>query len=70
MSWHVLSQVGGADIVVAAVGVPEMVKGDWIKPGAVVIDCGITSIDGLLLFFARPLTCGRATAQKIIFNLF
>ena len=42
-------QVGGADIVVAAVGVPEMVKGDWIKPGAVVIDCGITSIDGLLL---------------------
>ena len=39
-------QVGEADIVVAAVGVPEMVKGDWIKPGAVVIDCGITSVPG------------------------
>lgn len=34
-----------ADIVVAAVGRPEMVKGDWIKPGAVVIDVGINRID-------------------------
>ena len=30
-----------ADIVVAAVGRPEMIKGEWIKPGAVVIDVGI-----------------------------
>jgi len=35
-----------ADIVVAAVGVPELVKGDWIKPGAVVIDVGINRIEG------------------------
>ncbi|MFT6169510.1 MAG: methylenetetrahydrofolate dehydrogenase (NADP+)/methenyltetrahydrofolate cyclohydrolase [Celeribacter sp.] len=34
-----------ADIVVAAVGRAEMVKGDWIKPGAVVIDVGINRID-------------------------
>jgi methylenetetrahydrofolate dehydrogenase (NADP+)/methenyltetrahydrofolate cyclohydrolase len=33
-----------ADIVVAAVGRPEMVKGDWIKPGAIVIDVGINRI--------------------------
>jgi methylenetetrahydrofolate dehydrogenase (NADP+)/methenyltetrahydrofolate cyclohydrolase len=33
-----------ADIVVAAVGRPEMVKGDWLKPGAVVIDVGINRI--------------------------
>lgn len=33
-----------ADIVVAAVGRPEMVKGDWIKPGATVIDVGINRI--------------------------
>ena len=33
-----------ADILVAAVGVPEMVKGDWIKPGAVIIDVGINRI--------------------------
>ena len=32
-----------ADILVAAVGRPEMVKGDWVKPGAVVIDVGINS---------------------------
>lgn len=34
-----------ADIVVAAVGRPEMVKGDWIKPGATVIDVGINRAD-------------------------
>ena len=33
-----------ADIVVAAVGRPEMVRGDWIKPGAVVIDVGINRL--------------------------
>ena len=34
-----------ADILVAAVGRPEMVKGDWIKKGAIVIDVGINRID-------------------------
>jgi methylenetetrahydrofolate dehydrogenase (NADP+)/methenyltetrahydrofolate cyclohydrolase len=34
----------GADILVAAVGRPGMIKGDWIKPGAVVIDVGINRI--------------------------
>jgi methylenetetrahydrofolate dehydrogenase (NADP+) / methenyltetrahydrofolate cyclohydrolase len=34
-------RVSEADLVVAAVGVPEMVKGSWLKPGAVVIDVGI-----------------------------
>lgn len=37
-----------ADIVVAAVGRPEMVKGDWIKPGAVVIDVGINRVAGAI----------------------
>jgi methylenetetrahydrofolate dehydrogenase (NADP+) / methenyltetrahydrofolate cyclohydrolase len=35
-----------ADIVVAAVGRPEMVRGDWLKPGAVVIDVGINRQPG------------------------
>ncbi len=35
-----------ADIVVAAVGRPEMIKGDWIKPGACVIDVGINRVAG------------------------
>lgn len=34
-----------ADLVVAAVGRPQMVKADWIKPGAIVIDVGINRID-------------------------
>lgn len=34
-----------ADIVVAACGRPEMVRGSWIKPGAVVIDVGINAVD-------------------------
>ncbi|CAL4082611.1 unnamed protein product [Meganyctiphanes norvegica] len=33
-----------ADILVVGIGRPEMVKKDWVKPGAVVIDCGINSI--------------------------
>jgi len=33
-----------ADIIVAAVGRPEMVKGDWLKPGATVIDVGINRV--------------------------
>lgn len=37
--------VRGADIVVAAVGRPEMIPGDWIKPGATVIDVGINRLD-------------------------
>jgi methylenetetrahydrofolate dehydrogenase (NADP+)/methenyltetrahydrofolate cyclohydrolase len=35
-----------ADIVIAAVGRPEMVRGDWLKPGAVVIDVGINRLPG------------------------
>jgi methylenetetrahydrofolate dehydrogenase (NADP+)/methenyltetrahydrofolate cyclohydrolase len=34
-----------ADILIAAVGRPEMVKADWVKPGAVVIDVGINRVD-------------------------
>ncbi len=34
-----------ADILVAAVGQPEMVRGDWIKPGATVIDVGVNRVD-------------------------
>ena len=39
-------QVASADILVVAIGRPQFVKGDWIKPGAVVIDCGINTIPG------------------------
>ena len=38
------AKVAAADVVIAAVGVPEMVKGDWIKEGAVVIDVGVNRV--------------------------
>eukprot|EP00730_Choanoeca_flexa_P018872 TRINITY_DN9200_c0_g2_i1.p1 TRINITY_DN9200_c0_g2~~TRINITY_DN9200_c0_g2_i1.p1 ORF type:complete len:964 (+),score=303.68 TRINITY_DN9200_c0_g2_i1:149-3040(+) len=37
-------EVAKADVVVAAAGQTELIKGEWIKPGAVVIDCGTNSI--------------------------
>lgn len=39
------AMVRQADILIAAVGRPEMVRGDWIKPGAAVIDVGVNAID-------------------------
>ena len=38
--------VAAADVVVAAAGRPGLIRGEWIKPGAVVIDVGINRMDG------------------------
>jgi len=49
--------VANADIVVAAVGRPEMIRGAWIKPGAIVIDVGINRVAGEGLNAAgKPMT--------------
>ena len=37
-----------ADVIVAAVGVPKLVQRDWVKPGAAVIDVGVSVVDGIL----------------------
>ena len=37
--------VKSADVLVAAVGIPEMVKGNWVKKGAIIIDVGINRIE-------------------------
>jgi methylenetetrahydrofolate dehydrogenase (NADP+)/methenyltetrahydrofolate cyclohydrolase len=39
----------GADILIAAVGVPRLVKRDWIKPGSAVIDVGVSEVEGELV---------------------
>jgi methylenetetrahydrofolate dehydrogenase (NADP+)/methenyltetrahydrofolate cyclohydrolase len=53
----------GADVLVAAVGKPEMVKGDWVKPGAVVIDVGVNRVDGKLVGDVEfAAACQRAAA--------
>jgi len=41
---NLAEQVGRADVVIAAVGRPEMIKGEWIKEGAVVIDVGVNRV--------------------------
>jgi len=43
------AEVRRADLVVAATGVPFGIKGEWIKPGAVVIDVGTSKVDGKLV---------------------
>jgi methylenetetrahydrofolate dehydrogenase (NADP+)/methenyltetrahydrofolate cyclohydrolase len=37
-----------ADVLIAAAGVPRLVQGDWVKPGAAVIDVGVSEVDGVL----------------------
>jgi methylenetetrahydrofolate dehydrogenase (NADP+)/methenyltetrahydrofolate cyclohydrolase len=46
---NIEDKINNADIVVAAVGRPEMVKGSWIKKGAVVIDIGINRVGDKLI---------------------
>lgn len=38
-----------ADVLVAATGIPRMVKADWIRPGAAVIDVGVSEVEGQLV---------------------
>ncbi len=42
---NLAAEVASGDIVVAGVGIPNFVKGEWIKPGAIVIDVGINRLD-------------------------
>jgi len=48
------ASIAGADIVVAALGSPHFVKPEWIKPGAAVLDVGITRSNGKLLGDVDP----------------
>jgi methylenetetrahydrofolate dehydrogenase (NADP+)/methenyltetrahydrofolate cyclohydrolase len=43
------SLCGRADVLVAAVGSPRLVRADWIRPGAAVIDVGVSEVDGQLV---------------------
>lgn len=46
-----------ADIIIAAVGQPNMVRGSWIKPGAVIIDVGINPVEVSIFFPLDYNTC-------------
>lgn len=43
---NLAAEVGSADILIAAIGKPEFIKGEWIKEGAVVVDAGYNRIEG------------------------
>ena len=58
--------VRAADIVVAAVGRPEMIKGDWIKPGATVIDVGINRIPAPELGEGKNRLVGDVAFQEAV----
>ncbi len=53
-----------ADIIVAGIGKPEMVRGDWIKPGAAVIDVGTNPIPVQLSSHSPPLV--RSAVQCLL----
>ncbi|MCB1733612.1 MAG: bifunctional methylenetetrahydrofolate dehydrogenase/methenyltetrahydrofolate cyclohydrolase FolD [Gammaproteobacteria bacterium] len=58
-------KVRNADIVVAAVGIPNFVKGDWVKPGAIVIDVGINRLENGKLCGDVDLDAAKANAGWI-----
>jgi methylenetetrahydrofolate dehydrogenase (NADP+)/methenyltetrahydrofolate cyclohydrolase len=58
-------QVRRADVVIAAVGRPEMIKGDWIKPGAVVIDVGVNRVGEKKLVGDVEFEAAKARASAI-----
>ncbi|MEW6168473.1 MAG: bifunctional methylenetetrahydrofolate dehydrogenase/methenyltetrahydrofolate cyclohydrolase FolD [Pseudomonadota bacterium] len=62
---NVPGEVARADILVVAVGTPAMVKGDWIKPGATVIDIGINRLDSGKLVGDCEFEAARARAAWI-----
>ena len=53
-SGRIPDHIRAADVVVAALGKPHFVKPDWIKPGAAVLDVGITRVDGKLVGDVDP----------------
>ncbi len=59
------AKVAAADVVIAAVGVPEMVKGSWIKKGAVVIDVGVNRVGEKKLVGDVEFTAAEQNAAAI-----
>jgi len=53
-SRHIEEVISRSDIVVAALGSPHFIRPEWIKPGAAVLDVGITRVDGRLVGDVDP----------------
>ena len=59
------AQVGRADVLIAAVGRPEMIKGEWVKEGAVVIDVGVNRVGEKKLVGDVEFEAGKQRASAI-----
>lgn len=64
------AQVGKADILVVGIGRAEMVKGEWIKKGAVVIDCGINHITGKTHEAFQSSSEGNRQESEVMFCIY
>ena len=62
---NLAEQVAKADVVIAAVGQPEMIKGEWIKEGAVVIDVGVNRVGEKKLVGDVEFEAAKARASAI-----
>lgn len=67
---HPCAQVGKADILVVGIGKAEMVKGEWIKKGAVVIDCGINHVAGQTYQMLRSSSEKHQQEPEVIFSVY
>ena len=59
------AEVRGADLLIAAVGVPHLVKGEWLKEGAVVVDAGINRLESGKLVGDVDFDAAQAHASAI-----
>jgi len=62
---NLAEEIGRADVLVAAIGRAEMVRGEWIKPGSVVIDVGINRLPDKRLVGDVEFASARARAAFI-----
>lgn len=62
---NLAEQVGRADVLIAAVGRPEMIRGEWIKEGAVVIDVGVNRVGDKKLVGDVEFEAARERASAI-----
>ena len=58
------AHVRGADIVVAAAGVPGLITADMVKPGAAVLDVGVSRVDGKIAGDVAPDVRGRRRVRR------
>ena len=55
----------GADVIIAAVGLAEVVRGDWVKPGATIVDVGINAVSMDVAAGSNTMKDGQDTVFRL-----